>query len=82
MDKTIQIPVEDIEDAVAILHLAAGAHQSEDVADAYKNLHQTINYKPLTNELVRIHERLSGFLKDYLFEMHQEAEEEKEDVDG
>lgn len=80
MDKTIQIPVEDIEDAVAVLHLAAGAYQSEDVAEAYKDLNQAVNYRPLTNELARTHERLSGFLKDYLFENHKNADEEEADA--
>lgn len=81
MEKSIQIPIEDIEDAVAVLHLAMSAHQSEDVARAYNNLEQTINYRPLTNELSRIHERLSGFLKDYVFEAYRgDPEEEEEDA--
>jgi hypothetical protein len=76
MDKTIQIPVEDIESAVATLHLVKSAYESEDVANAYNNLQQTINYRPLTNELAQVYERLSGHLKDYVFDMHTEEEEE------
>lgn len=75
MEKTIQIPIEDIEEAVAILHLAMSAYQGQDVADSYNNLQQTVNYRPLTSELARIHERLSGFLKDYVFENYKEEEE-------
>lgn len=78
MENTIQIPVEDLEDVVAVLHLASGAYQSEDVAKAYNNLQQTINYRPLTNELTRVHERLSGFLKDYVFDLHQDEEVEED----
>lgn len=78
MEKTIEIPVDDIEDLVAILHLSMSAYQSEDVAQAYNNLQQTINYRPLTNELARMHERFSGFLKDYVFETYSEEEEEEE----
>lgn len=79
MNKTIQIPVEDIENAVATLHLVKSAYESEDVANAYNNLQQTINYRPLTNELSSVYERLSGHLKDYVFEMHVDDEEEQED---
>lgn len=78
-EKSIQIPIEDVEDAVAVLHLAMSAYQSQDVADAYNNLQQTINYRPLTNELSRIHERLSGFLKDYVYETYQEEDKEEEE---
>lgn len=77
MDKTIQIPVEDIEDTVAILHLAMSAYQGEDVANSYNNLQQTIKYRPLTNELTRVHERLSGFLKDFVFSEYTEEEAEE-----
>lgn len=77
MENSIQIPVDDIEDAVAVLHLASGAYQSEDVAEAYNNLQQTIKYRPLTNELTRVHERLSGYLKDYVFDLHKDEEVEE-----
>lgn len=77
MENTIQIPVEDIEDAIAVLHLVSSAYQSNDVAEAYNNLQQTIKYRPLTNELVRVHERLSGFLKDYVYDLHQDEEAEE-----
>lgn len=79
MSKTLEIPVEDVEDLVAILHLAMSAYQGQDVADSYNNLQQTVKYRPLTIEMVRIHERMSGFLKDYLFDEYQE---EEEDVDA
>ena len=79
MEKTLQIPVEDVESLVAVVRLAMSAYQSEDVAQAYNNLQQTINYRPITNELTRIHERFSGFLKDYVFDTYSE-EEEKEEV--
>ena len=82
MEKTIQIPIEDIEDAVAIMHLAMSAHQSEDVAQAYNNLQQTVKYRPLTNELTRIHERLSGFLKDFVFSEYKEEDEEEAEGNG
>lgn len=78
MDKMIQIPVDDLEDAIAVIHLAASSYQSQDVADAYNNLQQTVKYRPITNELTRVHERLSGFLKDYVFE-NRESDEEQED---
>jgi hypothetical protein len=78
-EKSIQIPIEDLEDTIAVLHLTMSAYQSEDVAEAYNNLQQTINYRPLTNELSRIHERLSGFLKDYVYETYQEDDQEEEE---
>jgi hypothetical protein len=79
MNKTIQIPLEDLEDTIAILHLTSSAYQSEDVARAYSHLQQTVEYRPLTNELARLHQRLAGFLKDYVFELHQEEDEEEEE---
>jgi len=82
MDKMVNIPVEDLEDVIAILHLSSSAYQSEDVAEAYNNLQQTVKYRPLTNELVRVHERLSGFLKDYVFGIHQDEEEAEEEKEG
>jgi len=80
MDKMIRIPIEDIEETVAVLHLTASAYQSEDVARAYSHLQQTVEYRPLTNELTRMHERLSGFLKDYVFDMHNQDDDETEDA--
>jgi hypothetical protein len=77
MNKMIQIPVDDLEDTLAVLHLATSSYQSQDVADAYNNLQQTVKYRPITNELARVHERLSGFLKDYVFD-NREAEEQEE----
>lgn len=79
MSKTIEIPTEDLEDLVAVLHLTMSAYQGEDLANSYNNLQQTVNYRPLTVELVRIHERMSGFLKDYLFSEYQEEDEDAEE---
>lgn len=80
MSKTIQIPIEDLEDTVAVLHITMSAYQSQDVAEAYSNLDQTVTYRPLTNELTRIHERLSGFLKDFVYETYKEEEDLEEDA--
>jgi hypothetical protein len=79
MSKTIQIPIEDVEDLVAVLHLTMSAYQGHDVADSYNNLQQTVKYRPLTIELVRLHERMSGFLKDYLFDEYQEEDTDAEE---
>ena len=80
MNKSVEIPIDDLEDLVAILHLTMSSYQGQDVADSYNNLQQTINYRPLTNELVRIHERFSGFLKDFVYNNYIEDEEEQEDA--
>lgn len=72
----IEIGVNDLEDAVAVLHLVASAMQSEDVAKGYCNLNEVIVYRPLTKEVERIHSRLSGFLKDYLYEKYQREDKE------
>jgi len=78
MEKTIQIPIDAIEDTVTILHLTMSAYQARDVADTYDNLQPGVSYRPLTRELTRIHERLSGFLKDYVFNEYNETEEEEQ----
>lgn len=74
----IEIGVNDLEDTVAVLHLVASAMQSQDVAENYCNLNEVIVYRPLTKEVERVHARLSGFLKDYLYEKYQK--EGKEDA--
>lgn len=78
MEKTIQIPIDAVEETVTVLHLVMSAYQARDVADTYDNLHQVVSYRPLTSELTRVHERLSGFLKDYVFSEYNENEEERE----
>ena len=82
MEKTIQIPIDAIEDTVTVLHLTMSAYQARDVADTYDNLHQVVSYRPLTNELTRVHERLSGFLKDYVFNEYNETEEEEKETEN
>lgn len=72
----IELGVNDLEDAVAVLHLVASAMQSEDVARNYCDLNEVIVYRPLTKEVERIHSRLSGFLKDYLYEKYQKEGKE------
>lgn len=72
----IEIGVNDLEDAVAVLHLVASAMQSEDVARNYCDLNEVIVYRPLTKEVERVHSRLSGFLKDYLYEKYQKEGKE------
>lgn len=74
----IEIGANDIEDVVAVLHLVSSAMQSEDVANNYYSLNEVIVYRPLTKEIERIHARLSGFLKDYLYDKYQK--EGKEDA--
>jgi len=70
----VEIGVNDLEDVVSILHLVSGAMQSQDVAENYNNLNEVIVYRPLTKEVERIHTRLSGFLKDYIYEKYQKEE--------
>lgn len=79
MNKMIQIPIDDLEDTVAVLHLAMSSYQARDVADTYDNLHQAVSYRPLTNEITRVHERLSGFLKDFVFSEYKEEEVEEQE---
>ena len=68
----VEIGINDLEDAVAVLHLVASAMQSEDVARNYQELNEVIVYRPLTKEVERIHSRLAGFLKDFLFDKYQQ----------
>lgn len=82
MDKMVQIPIDDVEDTVAVLHLVMSSYQAQDVSKTYDNLEQAVSYRPLTNELARVHERLSGFLKDFVFSEYkeEEVEEKKENA--
>jgi hypothetical protein len=77
----VEIGVNDLEDAVAVFHLVASAMQSEDVARNYQELNEVIIYRPLTKEVERIHSRLSGFLKDLLYEKYQNENEKEEDAE-
>lgn len=72
----IEIGVNDLEDAVAILHIVASVLQSQDVTENYLNLNEVIVYRPLTKEVERIHSRLSGFLKDFIYDKYQKEEKD------
>lgn len=75
----VELGVNDLEDTVTVLQFVLGLMQAEDVAQNYSSLNDVIVYRPLTKEVERIHSRLSGFMKDYIYEKYQKEEKDAEE---
>lgn len=69
----IAIRVFDVEDALTILRSCLNYFQLTDLSNAQVNLTE-VRYRPLTQEVARIKERLENYRNDYILEKVESGE--------